>query len=176
MKRKMKKANWIQVAAIVCVLLPMGAWAQNPHIDLSVTGSGDSAKIRFLNSACPQEPGNHGCVELGRGMQNHVSWELDQTSWQAGWRLTALFFSPDGSHWGENGYPLDDCTMEDFGLPEGDRHTGQASTAEVRANGKRMRIWDKNKNVCDTWYRIFATNLNGDRADSDPIIKNRGEN
>lgn len=173
---KIKKTSWVQVAAVCVMLLPMSAWAQNPHIDLSVTGSGDSAKIQFLNSACPQEPGNRGCVELGHGMQNHISWELDQDSWQAGWRLTALFFSPDGNHWGENGYPLGDCTMEDFGLPEADRYTGQASTAMTVANGKRMRIWDENMNVCDTWYRIFATNINGDQADSDPIIKNRGGN
>lgn len=171
-----KKSRWIQVATILFILLPINAWAQNPHIDLGVTGSGDGAKIQFQNSACPQEPANRGCVELGHGMQNHVSWELDQDSWQAGWRLTTLFFSPDGSHWGENGYPLNDCTMEDFRLADGDRITGQASTADVLANGKRMRIWDDNKNVCDTWYRIFATNINGDQADSDPIIKNRGGN
>lgn len=173
---KNKKIHWVQVVIILLTLLPVSAWAQNPHIDLSVSGSGDSAKIQFLNSACPQEPGNRGCVELGHGMQNHISWELDQDSWQAGWRLAALFFSPDGSHWGENGYPLNDCTMEDFELVDGDRHTGQASSAVVVANGKRLRIWDKNENVCDTWYRIFATNNNGDQADSDPIIKNRGGN
>lgn len=175
MKNK-KSTSWVRVAIGLCMLLPVSAWAQNPHIDLSVTGSGDSAKIQFLNSACPQEPGNRGCVELGHGMQNHISWELDQDSWQAGWRLTALFFSPDGDHWGDSGYPLSDCTMEDFELPPGDRYTGQASTAEIRAGGKRLRIRDQNYNVCNTWYRIFATNSNGDQADSDPIIKNRGGN
>ena len=166
----------VRVAAVLFLLVPVSTWAQNPHIDLKVNGSGNSAKIEFLNSACPQEPDNRGCVELGHGMQNHISWELDQASWQAGWRLTALFFSPDGTHWGENGYPLADCTMEDFELTDGDRYTGQASTSEVRANGKRMRIRDLNKNVCETWYRNFATHLNGDQADSDPIIKNRGGN
>ena len=173
---KSKKVSWVRVLTVLLILLPVSVWAQNPHIDLSVTGSGDSAKLQFLNSACPQEPGNRGCVELGHGMQNHISWELDQDSWRAGWRLTALFFSPDGNHWGEHGYPLNDCTMEDFKLPDSDRHTGQASTAEVRANGKRMRIWDENKNTCDTWYRLYATNINGGQADSDPIIKNRGGN
>ena len=93
--KKTKNTHWVWVAAMFCVLLPISAWGQNPHIDLSVTGSGDSSKIQFLNSACPQEPGNRGCVELGHGMQNHISWELDHDSWQAGWRLTALFFSPD---------------------------------------------------------------------------------
>ena len=174
--KKTKNTYWVRIVALLCILLPISASAQNPHIDLSVTGSGDAAKIQFLNSACPQEPGNRGCVELGHGMQNHISWELDQDSWQAGWRLTALFFSPDGSHWGENDYPLNDCTMEDFELAGGDRYTGQASSAMVVANGKRLRIMDLNKNVCDTWYRIFATNINGDQADSDPIIKNRGGN
>ncbi len=173
---KTKMAYCIRAAAVLFMLIPFSTWAQNPHIDLKVNGSGNSAKIEFLNSACPQEPGNRGCVELGHGMQNHVSWELDQDSWQAGWRLSKLLFSPDGNHWGESGYPLSDCTMEDFQLDPEDRDTGLASTAEVRANGKRMRIWDENRNRCDTWYRIFATNINGGEADSDPIIKNRGGN
>ena len=56
-----------------------------------------------------------------------------------------------------------------------DRASGKASTAEIFANGKRLRIWDENDRECITHYTLRAVNDDtGQTAESDPIIDNRG--
>lgn len=177
---KNSKAHFLtllQVSILCLAVLPILASAQNVHIDLNFIEVDGKAKMDFVNSACPNRPNEKGCVLMDRGNRDFISWEIDQTSWQNGWRLTALHFSPDGTHWGDPAYPLADCTVFDFALTAADRLSGVASTAQVRANGKRMRIWDENNNSCETWYRLHAENIvTGEKADSDPRIENRGNN
>ena len=61
-------------------------------------------------------------------------------------------------------------------MTEADRATGDASSAQVVANGKRLQIRDNNQNVCDTHYRLYAEPVNGgDEIDSDPRIRNGGK-
>ena len=177
------KNNKVQFSPLfrTCILclagFPVVVSAQNVHIDLTFIEVDGKAKMDFVNSACPSRPNEKGCVLMVRGNRDFISWEIDQNSWQAGWRLTSVHFSPDGTHWGAPAYPLADCTVFDFALTAADRLSGQASTAQVRANGKRMRIWDENNNACETWYRLHAENImTGEQADSDPRIENRGNN
>lgn len=171
----------VLLGIIIAFALPGVALAQNPHIDLKIEVNGGVAKLQFENSECPSRPNDKGCVLMRQGSQNWVSWELDQDSWQSGWRLNNLDFSPDGSHWGDSGHPLSNCTASAFQLTANDMVTGHASTAEVRANGKRMRVWNENDNapgtICITHYKLSAVNENtGMNADSDPVIDNRGRN
>jgi hypothetical protein len=171
-------------ATAICLLMGFfsaGAYAQNPHIDVTIIQSGGNDKLDFINSACSDRPGEKGCVLMSRGSKNWISWELDRNSTGEGWVLTRLDFSPDGVHWGDPGYPLSGCTVSAFRLTEQDRITGHASTAQVLGNGKRMRIWDENDNdpqtPCITHYRLTAENINtGNITDSDPVIDNRGRN
>lgn len=173
--RNVRFATILVLISAGLLTLSAQALAQNPHIDLTVVESAGVAKMQFQNSACPQHPNDKGCVSVDRGNRSWISWEIDQASWQNGWRITELHFSPDGTHWGESGYPLMDCTVFDFGLTETDRMTGVASSAQSDGNGKRMKIWDENNNRCETWYRLFAENIDtGETADSDPVIRNGG--
>ena len=144
------------------------AQAQDKHIDVSIV----NGKLVFLNSECPGNPTN-GCVLAERGTAPVISWELKGDG-DAGWTFAGLQFSSDGVNWGSD--PLQDCTMEDFGLSEADRQSGNASTAQVVANGKRLQIKDLNRNECITHYKLSARSANGDYADSDPVIENRGGN
>jgi hypothetical protein len=159
--------------AVVAVCFgPGAALAQNPHIDVTVEESGAVAEIVFQNSACPS--GQRGCVQMPRNERNWISWELDQASHQAGWSFDArsLYFGTAEKQVGN----LKDCTMSAFNLDESDRSSGHASTAEVFANGKRLRIWDENDSECITHYTLRAVNTSGKRAESDPVIDNRGRN
>lgn len=140
--------------------------AQNKHIDVSIV----NGKLVFLNSECPDNPSN-GCVLAERGNAPVISWELKDAV-DTGWTFAGLQFSPDGESWGTA--PLQDCTVEDFGLSDADRQSGDASTAKIVANGKRLQIKDHNRNQCITHYKLSARSENGDYADSDPIIDNRG--
>ena len=173
----------LSVAALglLMVVFSASAYAEDPFIDVKVIQSGGADKLDFVNSECPDRPNEKGCVLMSRGSKNWIFWELDRTSTDNGWVLTRLDFSPDGAHWGDPGYPLKDCTVSAFRLSEEDRISGHASTAEVLANGKRMRIWDENDNdpevPCITHYRLTAENTRtGDVTDFDPVIDNRGRN
>lgn len=145
---------------IVVMLLCNAAFAQDKHIDVSVQGN----KLVFLNSECPDRPGEAGCVLAEHGSSPVISWELTGPGTEQ-WRFSELRFSPT---------PLQECTVDDFGLSAADRQSGLASTAQVVAGGKRLQIRDHNRNVCITQYTLSAVSDDGRQIDSDPVIDNRG--
>ena len=150
------------------------ALAQDKHIDVSVVPVGDGHKMQFTNSECPQKPNQKGCILALHGSSPNISWELDRDS-NSDWVFTGLQLSPDGVHWGDPAYPLEDCTMEDFSLNPADRQSGEASSAQIVANGRRLKIRDRNINPCVTHYLLTAESTSsGEEIDSDPIIENRG--
>lgn len=134
--------------------------AADKHIDVTVSGS----KLVFLNSECPERPAELGCVMAEHGNSPMISWELTGADSEQ-WKFSGLRFNPA---------PLQDCTVEDFGLSEADRQSGSASTAQIVSNGKRLQIRDLNRNQCVTQYTLSAVSSDGRRIDSDPIIDNRG--
>jgi hypothetical protein len=152
--------------AIAGLAANVQAQTQDKHIDVSV----QNGKLTFLNSACPDNP-EPGCVQAEHGNSPVISWQLKESA-ETGWQFAALQFSPDGVNWGTS--PLQDCTVSDFGLSEADRQSGNASTAQIVANGQRLQIKDYNRSECITHYKLSARSGNGDYADSDPIIDNRG--
>ena len=169
-------AAWTgRVALAIAVLICCGSvLAQDKHIDVSVVQSGDAFKLVFNNSECPDSPSEKGCVFADKGTQPVISWELTGDLARQ-WNFTRLQMSPDGIHWGEAGYPLKDCTVDDFNLTPADRASGAASSAQVVANGQRVQIRDNNQNVCETHYRLYAAPVNGGgEIDSDPMVRNGG--
>jgi len=155
------------LGAVFALSLPLSSFADDPKIDLYV----DGGKLRFMNSACPSEPGNLGCVEVARGSKNWIMWELDNSAVQAGWRLTTLQLN-----WDRGNQALTDCVVADFNVDPG---LGTAIDFQVRGNGSWARNWDDNG--CEFAYTIAylvsAENpTTGERANSDPIIKNGGRN
>jgi hypothetical protein len=65
--------------------------------------------------------------------------------------------------------------MDDFRLSDTDRNSGNASSASVVANGRRLQVHDLNNNACTTHYKLFARpRAGGAEINSDPVIKNRG--
>ena len=163
--------------SLILLLLISGSFtllAADKHIDLKVYLDGTDYKIEFKNSECPTEPNELGCVEAEQGNSPIITWELDSESNEK-WKLTHLQFSPDGQNWGVSGHPLKDCTMESFDLSGNDRDTGDASTAQVISNGRRLHIHDFNKKECLTHYKLFAESQDGgDEINSDPIIRDNG--
>jgi hypothetical protein len=148
--------------------------AEDIHIDLTIYDNGSTFKMGFSNSECPGKPGDLGCIEAARGNSPVISWELDADS-SEDWELTRLQFSPDGNNWGKSGHPLQACTVKDFKLSNADRNTGNASTAKVVSNGRRLQIHDLNNNSCRTHYKLFARpKAGGAEINSDPVIDNRG--
>jgi hypothetical protein len=134
--------------------------AQDKHINVAVNGD----KLVFQNSECPDRPNEMGCVLVERGNAPMISWELDGPG-SEGWTLSALQFNP---------VPLQQCTVDDFDLSEADRQTGVASTAQIVSNGKRLQIRDRNRNVCESRYKLIAVSADGRQIDSDPVIRNGG--
>jgi hypothetical protein len=162
------------ILAMAVLVLCGDALAEDKHIDVAVTQSGGAYKLEFQNSECQDLPNDKGCIFADKGTQPVISWEL-VGDLAAQWRLTRLQMSADGSHWGQAGHPLADCTVADFNLTEADRVSGAASSAQVIANGKRLQIRDNNQYECDTHYRLYAAPVNGgSEIDSDPRIRNGG--
>lgn len=134
--------------------------AEDKHIEVTVNGN----KLVFLNSECPDHPSDMGCIMAEYGSSPVISWQLTGAG-SEGWRFSSLEFSP---------VPLQDCTMDDFELTDADRQSGNASTAQVVADGRRLQIRDRNRNQCITQYTLTAVSDGGMEIDSDPIIDNRG--
>lgn len=159
--RKSVPFRMLGVFIVSCALVAASpALAQDKHIDVTVKGN----KLVFLNSECPERPGDMGCVMAEKGSSPMISWELAGPGSEQ-WKFSGLSFNP---------VPLQDCTVTDFGLSEADRQSGSASTAQIVANGKRLQIRDQNRNECITHYTLSAVSSNGQTIDSDPIIDNRG--
>lgn len=168
--RKAIASLFLLTGSMFCGLL----LAQDKHIDLSVVEVDGAYKMQFANSECPERPNMKGCVLAAHGNAPNITWELDSDSNQD-WMLSSLMFSPDGVNWGDPSYPLADCTMEDFQLQPADRDSGVASSAQVIANGRMLKIKDRNYNECTTYYLLQATSRSsGEEIDSDPVITNRG--
>ena len=149
--------------------------ADDKRIDLKVISEGAGFKMEFLNSECADRPNEKGCIEAEKGKSPMLMWELDAGSEQY-WMLTRLQFSVDGTHWGDSTHPLADCTMAAFALEERDRYTGNASSAMVTGNGRKLQIRNRNDDPCQTWYRLYAMpRVGGAEIDSDPMIDNRGK-
>jgi len=157
---------FIRTNLLLVVAWALGAsdllMAQDKHINVSVNGD----KLVFQNSECPDRPNEMGCVLVEKGNAPMISWELSGPG-SEGWTLSALEFNP---------VPLQQCTVDDFGLSEADRQTGTASTAQIVANGKRLQIRDRNRNVCESRYTLIAVSSDGRQIDSDPVIRNGGGN
>ena len=134
--------------------------AEDKHIDVGVQGG----KLVFLNSECPHRPQDTGCVLAEHGTSPVISWQLTGAGSEQ-WTFSGLEFGP---------VPLQPCTVEDFSLTESDRQTGEASTAQIVAGGKRLQIRDRNRNECITQYTLIAVSSDGTEIDSDPVIENRG--
>lgn len=158
-----------------CCLAGAGAVrGDDPMIDLTVVGSGSTFKIEFRNSACTDRPGELGCIEAVHGSSPMLMWEIDSASEQY-WMLTRLQFSVDGEHWGDPAFPLADCTMKAFALEDRDRYTGNASSAMITGNGRKLQVRDRNEEPCQTHYRIYAMpRAGGIEINSDPMIDNKG--
>ena len=162
------------LALLAMAVLSPSVLAQDKHIAVTVKQEGGVYKLKFNNSECPDQPHYMGCVQAEHGSAPNISWQLSDDS-DGDWVFTRLRFSPDGVHWGENGYPLAPCTQDDFALSDGDVSSGWVSTAKLLANGKRLQVKDHNRNVCTTHYRLFAAPAGGGpEIDSDPVIDNRG--
>ena len=150
----------ITVMLLIGLALGDSLMAQDKHIDVSVNGN----KLVFLNSECPDRAHEMGCVMAEYGSSPVISWELTGPGSEQ-WSFSGLQFAP---------IPLQGCTVTDFGLSDSDRQTGNASTAQIVANGKRLQIRDRNTSECITQYTLSAVSTDGQRIDSDPIIDNRG--
>ena len=165
------------IKGLIILLLisnPFTLLAADKHIDLTVYPNGTSHKMRFNNSECPGNLQDKGCIEVLRGNSPMISWRLDSAS-NEDWKLTRLQFSPDGQHWNDANYKLEDCTMEAFEVEEADRTTGNAKKVSIVANGRQLQIRDTNREECNTYYKLFAEpRAGGAEINSDPVIKNRG--
>lgn len=168
------RKNLLKGAALLALIVAAPLAAQDKHIDVSVEPNGSGYKLRFLNSECSDRPSEMGCIMAEHGTSPNISWRISGAG--AGqWVFTRLQFSADGYSWGDPSRPLAECTVEDFALSENDRYSGNASTAQVTANGAMLMIRDRNRNECRTHYRIYAMPVGGGmEIDSDPIIDNRG--
>jgi hypothetical protein len=176
MNRDALRYGFPRIGLLACCALawPATVPAADKQIDLTVFSQGSDFKMQFLNSECQDRPQENGCIEAEHGSSPVLQWELDPASEQY-WLLTRLQFSADGVHWGDSAHPLADCTMQAFELEERDRYSGDASSAMVTGNGRKLQIRDRNEEVCQTHYRIHAMpRVGGAEIDSDPLIDNRG--
>lgn len=156
------------IAVFISMILPSTVFAADPKIDVQVVETGDGYKLRFLNSECGS--GELGCVDVAKGSKNWIFWELNAVSQDNGWVLTGLQFSDNGNWGGPLSNP---CIATDF---DADPHTGWALDFERHSNDHWARVRDENDclNPYSVNYRLHAVNGQGDKADSDPVIRNGG--
>lgn len=160
---------------LACLASP-ALLAKEKLIDMTVVGSGSNFKLEFLDSACSDKNAGNGCVEVEKGSSPMLNWELDVNG-ETYWMLTRLQFSADGENWGNSRFPLNDCSVKDFELEARDQFTGNAASAMITGNGRKVRIMNRNTENCQTYYRIYAMPKAGGMeiySDARPMISNAG--
>lgn len=167
-----------QVLFALCALLASSAvLAKEKLVDLTVVGSGSDFKLQFLNAACADKKAENGCVEVEQGATTPMlNWELDSMG-ETYWMLTRLQFSADGVNWGDSNFPLPDCAVQVFALEARDQFTGNAASAMITGNGRKVRIPNHNTAACQAYYRIYAMPKAGGmeiHSEATPMITNHG--
>jgi hypothetical protein len=153
-----------------------GLLAKDKLIDLTVVGSGSDFKIQFLNSLCSDQAQQSGCIEVKAGESGALNWELDSIG-ETYWMLTRFQFSADGVNWGDSKFPLPDCSVKNFNLEARDQFTGNAASAMITGNGRKVVLHNGNQETCQVHYRIYAMPKAGGmeiRSDIVPMISNQG--
>ncbi len=150
--------------------------AEEKLIDMTVVGSGSNFQLQFLNSACSDENAANGCVEVEKGSSSMLTWELDVNG-ETYWMLTRFQFSADGVNWGSSAFPLNDCAVRNFELEARDQFTGNAASAMITGNGRKVKIMNRNIDSCQTYYRVYAMPKAGGleiHSDARPMITDAG--
>jgi hypothetical protein len=150
--------------------------AKDPLIDLTVVGSGSEFKLQFLEAHCSEDSAPAGCIEIAEGQSTTLAWELDSIG-ETYWMLTRFQFSADGVNWGDSKFPLPDCSVGNFSLEARDQFTGNAASAMITGNGRKVLLPNGNQQPCQLYYRIYAMPKAGGmeiHSDTIPIITNHG--
>ena len=152
---------------------------QDLHMKVSVVEADGKYKLEFDHKQCPQGIGKRkGCMYYAKGRRGVITWRLDQAAKADGWKFARLRFSRDGIEWGEEGRELLKCVMKDFGLSRQELKTGWVTSMKYSSDRTKMGL--RNNNECEqeyeVHYRVWAVRPDGERADSDPIIRNGGRN
>jgi len=150
--------------------------AQEKLIDLTVTGSGNSFRLEFLNSSCSVANAGNGCMEVEKGNAAMLTWELDVVG-ETYWMLTRFQFSADGQNWGNSAFPLPDCAVTNFELEDRDQFTGNAASAMITGNSRKIKIMNRNTEPCQVYYRLYAMPKAGGLeiySDARPMITSAG--
>ncbi len=150
--------------------------AKDTLIDLTVVGSGSDFKLQFLNSACSDKAQQNGCIEVQKGDSAAHIWELDSMG-ETYWMLTRFQFSADGVNWGDSKFPLPACSVPNFNLEARDQFTGNAASAMITGNGRKILLDNGNQEACQVHYRIYAMPKAGGmeiHSDPVPMISNQG--
>jgi hypothetical protein len=173
----MIRTTFSLVFFVLCAGLASSSLLANEKlVDLTVVGSGSDFKLQFLNAACADKKAENGCVEVEQGATPMLNWELDSMG-ETYWMLTRLQFSADGVNWGDSKFPLPDCAVQVFALEARDQFTGNAASAMITGNGRKVRIPNHNTEACQAYYRIYAMPKAGGmeiHSDATPIITNHG--
>jgi hypothetical protein len=162
--------------ALLTTLVSPSLSAQDKLIDLTVVGSGSDFKIQFLNSSCSDKAQEVGCIEVQKGESGTLIWELDSMG-ETYWMLTRFQFSADGVNWGDSRFPLHACNVKNFNLEARDQFTGNAASAMITGNSRKIMINNSNEEECQTHYRIYAMPKAGGmeiHSDSVPMISSPG--
>lgn len=172
-----RSTHTVVLFALTACLGATPVFAKEKLIDMTVVGSGSDFRIQFLNAQCADKNAENGCVEAEKGDEPMLNWELDSMG-ETYWMLTRLQFSADGQNWGDSNFPLPDCAVKEFELEDRDQFTGNAASAMVTGNGRKIRVPNHNSQACQVYYRIYAMPKAGGMeifSDATSMITNRGE-
>jgi len=162
-------AKTLCFALLTCFASP-AVLADEKLIDMTVVGSGNDFRLEFLNSGCSDKAQQNGCIEVKKGESATLAWELDVMG-ETYWMLTRLQFSADGQNWGDSRFPLPDCAVKAFTLEDRDQFTGNAASAMITGNSRKILIGNRNEEECRAYYRIYAMpKAGGMEISSDPMI------
>jgi len=162
-------AKTLCFALLICLASP-AVLANEKLIDMTVVGSGSDFRLEFLNSECSDKTQQNGCIEVKKGESTTLVWELDVMG-ETYWMLTRLQFSADGQNWGDSRFPLPDCAVRAFTLEDRDQFTGNAASAMITGNSRKILIQNLNEEECRIYYRIYAMpKAGGMEIASDPMI------
>jgi hypothetical protein len=159
--------------------------ASNPalavQVDLQVNNSVSPPALEVTNntSPCAGQPGNSNCIEVRKGSQPHMYFNLKKACKAGGpsYKLTKFRITEKDKDWPSSQNPMNRDVAKDFCA---DRSTGYVELRNCQNQRKddTLKLKNFNQKPATVYYEIAAEPCSGSGSSIylDPQIRNKGTN
>lgn len=168
-------------AGIVLMVMLTANSAFAIQVDLAVDTDVNPPALKVISNSnpCDSGPGNSDCIEVAKGSQPHMYFNLKNACKANGpdYKLTKFRIAEKNKDWPSLQNPMNQEVAKDFCA---DQNSGYVELRNCRNQRKddKLKLKNFNMKAVDVFYEITAEPCSGsgDAIYLDPIIRNKGNN